>query len=60
MLFFIFDKCMATEKLNRQILHSIEHVGVVADCQFVTQGHTTLSNKEEEKKQIWGFFGEQN
>ena len=51
---------MATEKLNRQILHSIEHVGVVADCQFVTQGHTTLSKKEEEKKQIWGFFGEQN
>ena len=34
-------------------MHSIEHVGVVADCQFVMQGHTQQNKKETDIRIFW-------
>ena len=34
------DALSTTIHTTIQIVHSIEHVGVVADCQVVMQGHT--------------------
>ena len=39
--------------MNSQIVHSIEHVGVLADCQFFMHGHTWQNKKETDMRMFW-------